>query len=107
MSTQIIQSIATIIISFTGIAFTVIITPILKQKLTNEQLSEIYKWVEIAVKAAEQLCKSGIITPESRKVYAMSVIHANVDTSSISDSQIDNLIESAVLSLPKSNIEKK
>jgi len=92
--TMLIEGIFTILVA----VMTMFVIPWIKSKISAEQLSEVMKWVKIAVQAAEMIYKeSGM--GEAKKAYVMSFL----DNLGImyNKEQINNLIESAVLELKK------
>lgn len=80
------------------------VIPVLKEKLSNEKRESLAKWTEVAVKAAEQLCKSGVINKEDRKNHVLKFLNKkgyNVDLD-----EIEELIQSFVIQLPPLVIKK-
>lgn len=77
---------------------TMFVIPWIKSKISAQELSEIMKWVKIAVQAAEMIYKeSGM--GKQKKLYVLAFLNdlgINYD-----EQQIDFLIESAVLELKK------
>lgn len=79
--------------------------PYLKERYTKEQLEKALSWANIAVAAADQLAKSGVINLEDRKYYAMKVLESKnikLDIEALSD-----IVEACVLGLPKLIIDEK
>lgn len=72
--------------------------PFLKAKLANVKKDDLVFWVEIAVKAAEQLAKNGTIQKSGRKDYVKEFLVKK--GFSLDTSEVDNLIESFVNDLP-------
>jgi len=95
-----------IIIALLGVLGTIISTqliPYLRERYTKEQLEKAVTWGQIAVNAAEQLMKSGVIKPEERKDYAMKVLQSKgikLDLDQMSD-----IVESFVLELPSKLVD--
>lgn len=86
------------IIALLGAAITIFVIPYIKKKIKAEDLEELQRWVDVGVKMAEQLAKSGVIDKEDRKEKVIEFLHdkgydADLDT-------IEAMIEAAVLSLP-------
>ena len=99
--TDLAVSILTILAGF--VTFKVI--PYLKAKYTIEQLEKAFKWGEIAVHAAEQLAKSGVIDVNERKEYAMNILQKkgiNLDID-----QLTAIVESFVYDLPDLILKKQ
>lgn len=97
--TEVVISILTII----GTIITSQLIPFLKERYTNEQLQKAVTWGQIAVNAAEQLMKSGVIKPEERKDYAMQVLQSKGIKLDID--QMSDIIESFVLELPSKLVD--
>ena len=74
------------------------VIPYLKEKYTKEQLEKACAWSKIAVGAAEQLAKAGVIDPEDRKYYAMKVLESK--NIKLDLDQLSDIVESYVLELP-------
>lgn len=85
-------------------AITVFVIPFLRQKLSIEKREELMKWTEIAVNAAEQLCKSGVISKEDRKNHVLAFL--NNKGYDVNLEEIDELIQSFVVNLPPLVIKK-
>ena len=79
------------------------VIPYLKEKYSKEQLEKACSWAKIAVGAAEQLAKSGIIDPADRKYYAMQVLESK--NMKLDIEQLNDIVESYVLELPKILLE--
>ena len=80
------------------IAITTYIIPYIKTKMSIEQTQNLFMWTEVAVKAAEQLCKSGVIKKEERKKHVLNFLHSKGLT--INLDEVETLIESFVKDLP-------
>lgn len=91
------------LLSIIGTIVTTYLIPFLREKYTKEQLEKAVTWGQIAVNAAEQLMKSGVIKPEERKDYAMQVLQSKGIKLDIE--QLSDIIEAFVLELPKSITE--
>ena len=74
------------------------IVPLLRKKLTAEQLAMIQMWVKIAVDAAEQIF-NGPGRGKEKKAYVISFLESK--GFKIDEESIDNLIEAAVLELKR------
>ena len=72
--------------------------PYLKQILENSKHEWLVKWVDVAVKSAEQTIKDG---EKDKKTIVTEFIKSQLikKNISISDDQLDNLIESAVFAM--------
>ena len=90
--------IAIAIIGVVIIAISSYLIPYIKTKMSAEQLRNLYTWTEVGVKAAEQLCKSGVIRKEERKKYVLDFL-ANKGLT-INLDEVEALIESFVKDLP-------
>ncbi len=74
--------------------------PYLKSKIKNTELEWIYAWAVKAVKAAEQTrTGKGIIKKATVKDFLLNVIEQN--NISLTDEQLENLIESAVYAMKR------
>lgn len=90
--------ILTAIIALIGAIITYYIIPVLKGRISAEQLNDIVKWVKIAVTAAEQMKEAGIITMP-KKDFVLTFLKDKGLT--ITDSELDALIEAAVFEINK------
>lgn len=93
-----VTQIALILISLAGTIITAIVVPVLRSKLNNDQLQNLYTWANIAVKAAEQLCRNNRLAPEHRKQYVIDFLQEHGFTMDVD--KINDLIESIVYELP-------
>ncbi len=76
-------------------AVCMLVLPWLKERLGAEQLKNLWKWVCLAVQAAEKLFGSG--TGEQKKAFALDTLHKKgVKTD---DATLEVLIEAAVKEL--------
>jgi len=75
------------------------LVPFLKEKLTAAQRKDLYNVVSIGVSAAEQLFKSGAIAKNERIAQVKRYLESNGIT--YDDAVVNNMIEAAVLQLPK------
>ena len=92
------SQILSLIITLIGLILTGVFVPWLKTKISNEKLTAIEKWVNIAVAAAEQMKVAGIIT-DDKKTYVVKFLKDKGIT--ITDEELDALIEAAVYELNK------
>lgn len=91
-----IEFIIKVIIPIVGILFTGVLLPLLKQYTTKEQRENIAAWVKIAVNAAEQMQKAGLITIP-KKEFVINFL--NDKGIKLTEQELDLLIEAAVLEL--------
>ena len=87
------------VLGILGTVITVKVIPWIRLSINKEELEKALMWASVAVKAAEQLAKTGEIKMEERKDYAMKYlldkgIKLDID-------QISNIVESFVLELPE------
>lgn len=87
------------LITLIGAVVTYYAIPSLKGKIAADKLVEIIKWVEIAVAAAEQMKKAGIINVP-KKDFVIAFLKDKGIT--ITDEELEALIEAAVFELNKS-----
>jgi len=79
---------------------TAFLVPLIKRKLTDAQLTELAKWVEVAVKAAEQIIK-GTKAGQARREWVLSYLRDrgyDLDDDEVL-ARIDALLEAFVLEL--------
>lgn len=82
---------------------TMYVIPWIKTKVSAEELTEIIKWVKIAVQAAEMIYKeSGM--GEEKKAYVKTFLEDK--GIKYDERQIDSMIESAVLELKEQFVNK-
>lgn len=89
--TPIFQALITLAVAL----ITAFVIPWLKRKIGSEKMSEFLKWVDIAVKAAEQLYSTA--EGDKKKLYVVQFLSDKgfkVDTATL-----DSAIEAAVLEL--------
>lgn len=80
--------------------------PLVKQIIENSKLSRAMKWVDIAVDAAEQTIKASGAGAEKKAIvteFLKEILTAK--NISISDDQLDKLIEAAVFAMNNSKEE--
>ena len=92
--TLIIEGIITVLVG----VVTAFVIPYIKAKISAEDLSEIMRWVKIAVQAAEMIYTEAGKGKE-KKAYVVEFL--NSLGIKYDSAKIDNLIESAVLELKK------
>lgn len=90
--TQVVVAVLTLVLSLVS-AFLV---PLIKSKVSAEQLEKIKFWVSIAVKAAEQIYV-GSGKGAEKKAYVVEFLNSKGFT--LNTEEIDALIEGAVLEL--------
>lgn len=93
-----ITPIATAIIGVLAAICSAFLIPYLRAKLSAEKRNELMTWVEIAVMAAEQLTKAGVINKDDRKQHVLDFLHKN--GFDINLEEIEEMIESIVITLP-------
>lgn len=69
-----ITSIIKIAVELLAAVAMVFLIPYLKVKIPNEKRTELVKWVQIAVQAAEEAARSGLIDKSGKYNYALSVL---------------------------------
>lgn len=91
-----------LLISLLGVLLTGLVVPWLKLKIGNEKMKDIEKWVTVAVTAAEQMKKSGLLPPdEKKKDFVLKFIRNKSIT--ITDQELDALIEAATFEINKAS----
>ena len=88
----------TALITLIGAIITYFAVPVLRGKISADKLKEVIKWVTIAVAAAEQMKKAGLIAVP-KKDFVIAFIKDKGIT--ITDSELDALIEAAVFEINK------
>ena len=86
------------ILALVAVMITYYLIPWIKMRTTAEQQAEINAWVKIGVMAAEQLFV-GVGRGAEKKAYVMEFIQSK--GYSIDTTELDKLIESAVLAVNK------
>ena len=81
-----------------GAVITTVIVPLIRSKVTDQQLRNARAWVMVAVEAAEQVYK-GTGMGKEKKAYVLEFLDKKGLT--LDFSSIDNMIEAAVLELKK------
>ena len=100
-----ITPIVTALIALLSTVITGFLIPLIKQKTSAENLAKLSQYAEIGVKAAEQMYRSGEIKKEDRKSYVINFLTKH--GFSLDQNEINELIESLVLSLPHTLVESK
>ncbi|KAF5033089.1 Bacteriophage holin of superfamily 6 [anaerobic digester metagenome] len=93
---NVMYQIASLTLTILGLIITYFVVPWLKTKFSNEKLTTVEMWVNIAVAAAEQMKAAGILTVP-KKDYVLAFIKDKGIT--ITDKELDALIEAAVYEL--------
>lgn len=78
------------------------LVPVLKSKMTEAEFDKLKEWAKIAVEAAEMIYKtagSGMV----KKSYVIEFLKGIIEKSKliVSDEELNNLIESAVLEMKR------
>lgn len=97
--TQVVSAVITLIVALVS-AFLI---PYLKSKLSAEQLEKVKFWVNIAVEAAEMIYV-GTGRGQEKKEYVLNFLNSKGFT--LNMTEIDTLIEAAVLELKLTQIEE-
>lgn len=93
-----ITQIAVAIIGVLGTIITAFVIPLIRSRLNESQQAKLQQWIQIAVSAAEQLSKTGVISKNGRKEYVLNFLESHGFT--IDLDEIDAMIEAAVYDLP-------
>lgn len=88
-----ITQIVVAVIGLLSVIITSVIVPLLKQKLGAEKMSELQKWVNIAVHAAEQIITGTGKGMEKKKYVIEFLRDKGFD---VDDQAVENAIEAAV-----------
>ena len=88
-----ITQIVVAIIGLLSVIVTSVVVPLLKKKLGAEKVSEIQKWVEIAVHAAEQIFNETGMGKQKKEYVVEFLREKGFD---VDDQAIENAIEAAV-----------
>lgn len=97
--TQVVTAILTLVFALVS----VFLIPYLKTKVTSEQLDTIKFWVNIAVEAAEMIY-NGEGRGAEKKQYVIDFLNTKGFT--LNTSEINNIIEAAVLELKQTQKEE-
>jgi len=95
---NVMYQILSLVLTIMGLVLTYYVVPWLKNKVSGEKLSTVEMWVNIAVSAAEQMKSAGIIVCD-KKLYVIQFLKDKGVT--ITDQELDALIEAAVYELNK------
>lgn len=85
------------IIALLGTVITAIVAPYFRKKYSREQRQEIYEYVDIAVKTAEQILKKHDPTGKLRKEFVLKRL--NDKGFKLTENDLNMMIEAAVLEL--------
>lgn len=85
------------VIALLGTIMTAVVAPYVKSKYTESKRNEIYRYVEIAVLAAEQILKIQDPDGSKRKQYVIDFL--NSKGFKLSPQELDTIIEAAVKEL--------
>lgn len=88
-----------------GSVISVFLVPLLKERLGEAKFDKLMKLVTIAVEAAEQLCRAGIIDKDERNQHVKDFLESKGYT--IDTEEIENMIEAAVSKLPPLVVKDK
>lgn len=88
-----------------GSVISVFLVPLLKEKLGEAKFDKLMKLVTVAVEAAEQLCRSGVISKDERNRRVKEFLESKGYT--VNTDEIDNMIEAAVSKLPPLVVKEK
>lgn len=88
-----ITQIVVAVIGLLSVIVTSVVVPLLKKKLGAEKVSEIQKWVEIAVHAAEQIFSDTGMGKQKKEYVKEFLKEKGFD---VDDQAIENAIEAAV-----------
>lgn len=83
------------LIALCAVFITAVVIPYIKAKYSNEDILEFIAWVDIGVKAAEQLYNS--TEGDVKKAYVLEFLASKGYR--VDDIEVENAIESAVLEL--------
>lgn len=101
-----ISAIVEAVVTLLALIITGYIIPLLKERLSAENRAKVVNYTEIGVKAAEQMYKKGFINKDERRTYVLNFLKKyNVRLDTVDG--IDEIIESIVLTLPHSLVDKK
>jgi hypothetical protein len=78
---------------------TVVVIPWIKSKTGAARFAEVLKWVEIAVAAAEQMAKAGLINVPKKEFVVQFLNDSGVN---VDAAELDAMIEAAVHKLGES-----
>jgi LL-H family phage holin len=97
---NVMYQILSLVLTIIGLIITYYVIPILRSKVSDEKLSIVEMWVNIAVAAAEQMKVAGLLPDgQEKKEYVLQFIRDKGIT--ITDEELDALIEAAVYEINK------
>ena len=97
---NVMYQILSLVLTIIGLVVTYYVVPILRRKVSDEKLSIIEMWVNIAVAAAEQMKVAGLLPDgQEKKDFVLKFIKDKGIT--ITDKELDALIEAAVFEINK------
>ena len=100
---NVMYQILSLVLTIIGLVVTYYVIPILRRKVSDEKLSIVEMWVNIAVAAAEQMQVAGLLPDgQEKKTYVLQFIRDKGIT--ITDEELDALIEAAVYEINKPSI---
>lgn len=97
---NVMYQILSLVLTIIGLIITYYVVPILRSKVSDEKLSIVEMWVNIAVAAAEQMQAAGLLPDgKKKKDYVLEFVRDKGIT--ITDEELDALIEAAVYEINK------
>ena len=97
---NVMYQILSLVLTIIGLIVTYYVVPILRSKVSDEKLSTVEMWVNIAVAAAEQMKVAGLFPDgQEKKEFVLQFIRDKGLT--ITDEELDALIEAAVYEINK------
>ena len=97
---NVMYQILSLVLTIIGLVITYYVIPILKSKVSDEKLSIVEMWVNIAVAAAEQMKVAGLLPDgQEKKDFVLQFIKDKGIT--ITEQELDALIEAAVYEINK------
>lgn len=95
---NVMYQILSLVLTIIGLVITYFVVPWLKTKISNQKLTTIEMWVNIAVAAAEQMKAAGLITGDKKTEVIKFIRNKGI---TITDQELDALIEAAVFEINK------
>lgn len=86
-----------ILVNLVAVAVSVVLIPYIKEKLSASKLKTVQGWIEIAVNAAEEAARSGLIEKGAKYSYAVELLEKRGITFDAATTQA--LIDSTVWQL--------
>ena len=97
---NVMYQILSLVLTIIGLIITYYVIPILRSKVSDEKLSLIEMWVNIAVAAAEQMKDAGLLPDgQEKKDFVLQFVKDKGIT--ITDEELNALIEAAVYEINK------